>query len=297
MPLDDKIVHALTASKHLQDSSHPTADEYDHLKQEQMDQEEMYENDEMLLEEEAADIPEMELLAMMDAQEDSLLAAQRLFTLAGKSREYLVDRLRAITVETVSQLYETGYAVVDGLVDADLIEMANAAANSLAQMEGAMVAAASDRIEDDPFRDRQARDDVICWLHKNEHPATHPALDAILEILQTIQQDLATAIHFRGQTEYQLSVFKGSGGRFERHRDAFPIDDPQDEDQRRATVIVNLSSEAESREGGIKIFRPLGCEQVLENVPGRVLIFLSGVVDYEVLPVYSTRASLTSWIR
>ncbi|KAI9328793.1 hypothetical protein BDR26DRAFT_808227 [Obelidium mucronatum] len=245
-------------------------------------------------EEVAEDMDEMALLAMMDAQEDSLLVAQRLF----RSGAVVTDEsLRVLERSHIAQLYASGFVAIDGLLDLGTVCQARSIALSLAE-GGEMTPAALVRMEDDPFRDRSARDDVILWLHRNEYPASHPALDVVMSLLEGVQVDLAQAICLNGPVEYQLSVFKGNGGRYDRHRDAFPVDDPEDTDQRRVSVIVYLTDDSQSSQGGgLKVFRPIGSEQTIEAVAGRVVVFLSGVVDNEVLPVYNMHASVSAWMR
>ncbi|KAI8611645.1 hypothetical protein BC830DRAFT_1171710 [Chytriomyces sp. MP71] len=288
--LEDKLVHTLAQKHH--DDHEMTGEDYDDLKHQQEMEEELYEDDEM--EEEAEDVPEMELLAMMDAEEDSLHVVRRLFY---SGADLVSIETKLLGRNALASLREQGFVWLDGLFDGDVIQAAREAALQLAE-SGEMIPAGMVRLEDDPFRDRKARDDVICWLHKDQHPATHPALDAVLDKLQLIQRDIASVIRLKGQAEYQLAVYKGNGGHYERHRDAFPIDDDADEEQRRVTVVVYLTDELETNVGGgLKIFRPLGHEQIVESAAGRVMIFLSGVVDHEVLPVFNMRAAVSAWIR
>lgn len=35
----------------------------------------------------------------------------------------------------------------------------------------------------------------------------------------------------------------------------------------------------------------------MEPIPGRVLVFLSGVVDHEVLPAWKERVAVTAWMK
>ncbi|KAI9330505.1 hypothetical protein DFJ73DRAFT_858752 [Zopfochytrium polystomum] len=116
--------------------------------------------------------------------------------------------------------------------------------------------------------------------------------------MKELQEDLSQFISLAGETELQLAVYKGDGGRYERHRDAFPTDDPNDQEQRRVTAVLYLTDHHAKGSGGdIKLFRPLGSQSVVETRQGRLLLFLSGVVDHEVLPVSADRAAISAWMR
>ncbi|KAJ3282161.1 hypothetical protein HDU79_010148, partial [Rhizoclosmatium sp. JEL0117] len=225
--LNDRIVHTYASATKNEDAE-MTAAEYDDLKLKQNDDFDFdvddYNQDEME-DEVGEDIPEMELLAMMDAEEDSLLIARRLFKL-----EVNPETLAMLKQEHLEALYQHGFVYIDGLVDLGVVAEARRVAGLLSEA-GDMTPAALVRMEDDPFRDRKARDDVIMWLHRGQGAAVNPALDVILEKLEVIQRDIGQAIKLKGGVEIQLAVYKGNGGHYERHRDAFPVDDEEDEEQ------------------------------------------------------------------
>ena len=120
-----------------------------------------------------------------------------------------------------------------------------------------------------------------------------------MRCLENLQSDLSSIIHLKGHTEFQLAVYKGDGARYERHRDAFPIDDANDEEQRRVTAVLYLTDHAgfDGNNGGLKVYRPLGSEKVIDTYSGRLVLFLSGVVDHEVLPTFQSRAAISAWMR
>lgn len=112
-------------------------------------------------------------------------------------------------------------------------------------------------------------------------------------------------IRLRGKTEYQLAYYHPENARYEKHRDAFPTDDPEDTHQRRVTAILYFNPGWMHGDGGeLKIFGRNGSNGVTDaadrTVPpmmGRLVIFLSGVVNHAVLPTKNGRFALTAWMR
>ncbi len=123
-----------------------------------------------------------------------------------------------------------------------------------------------------------------------------PRLGSFVEFFATkLHDDIAEVIRLNNETEYQLAYYPPNG-RYERHRDAFPVDDPEDAEQRRVTAIVYMNPEWKKGDGGeLRLF---GDEVVdIEPVGGRIVVFLSGVVDHEVLAAGSERFAVTAWYR
>lgn len=113
-------------------------------------------------------------------------------------------------------------------------------------------------------------------------------------------------IRLQGRTEYQLAVYNPNmGARYERHRDAFPTDDPEDTHQRRVTAILYLNPGWTPGHGGeLKIYGHSNgngmtdaADRTVDPLLGRMVIFLSGVVDHAVLPANQQRFALTAWMR
>ncbi|RUS13343.1 2OG-Fe(II) oxygenase superfamily-domain-containing protein [Endogone sp. FLAS-F59071] len=154
---------------------------------------------------------------------------------------------------------------------------------------------------DDPFRDGTARDDLTMWLHPGQVPT--PGLSALAHFLSvTLKSDLHYLLHLANETEYQLAYYPPNGARYERHRDAFPTDDPADTQQRRVTSIVYLNPGWINGDGGeLRLFaRPAevdGSDVDIEPVAGRLVVFLSGVVDHAVIGSGKQRFAITAWHR
>ncbi|KAJ3113908.1 hypothetical protein HDU96_002785 [Phlyctochytrium bullatum] len=310
--LENRILHTIAHTHHPLPVSDDDPDAV-------MDEEDFPPDEEII-----EDVPELQLLAEMDAVEDSLTVSRSLFhplpglrTSDGTWRDQRkvptmaevvvpapemaeepfagieLERLPAVAAEA---LWRQGFTFVDGLLDPSVVAQARSRAIQMAD-EGLLMPAGEVRMDDDPFRDRQARDDVIAWLHPTD--PLHPALTEVVGLLSAVQRDLSKVLALQGETEFQLALYRGNGGRYERHRDAFPTDDPTDTDQRRVTVICYLTESA-TGDGSLKLYRPLDNPDGLtvETVPGRVVVFLSGVVDHEVMPVHGVdRAAVTAWMK
>lgn len=128
----------------------------------------------------------------------------------------------------------------------------------------------------------------------------------LLKFIQnSVYHDLSQMVRLKGQTEYQLSYFSANGAHYERHRDSFPTDNPEDTEQRRISVVFHLNPGWNSGDGGeIKIFSetddqglPEGAGRIVKPLLGRVLVFMSGAIDYEVLPTKAPSFSLTAWMK
>ncbi|KAI9322788.1 hypothetical protein BX666DRAFT_1898466 [Dichotomocladium elegans] len=264
-------------------------------------------------EEVVEEIPENELLKYLDEQENPLYIAQRLFYHEINTTESQADsahwNLTCLSARTIEDLYAHGWATVDGLIDLPTLKGARIEAEKL--YENGEYTRASDLANDpdDPFRDGTARDDWITWLDPQQRASGKNGvhLQAVLDFISgPLHDDLAKMIRLNGRTEYQLAVYNpGMGARYERHRDAFPTDDPEDTHQRRITAILYLNPGWTPGHGGeLKIYgrtSPNGvtdaADRTVDPLLGKLVIFLSGVVDHAVLPANTQRVALTAWMR
>jgi len=127
-------------------------------------------------------------------------------------------------------------------------------------------------------------------LHRLTSEEKNSALRSVYEwICGPLQQGVEGIIHIKGNKECQLAVYPGTGSaHYERHRDAFPVDDHQDDEQRRLTTILYLNSDTWDVEDG-------GHLRIHAPILGRCVTFLSGAIDHEVLPCHKDRVALTIW--
>ncbi|KAI7848281.1 hypothetical protein BDC45DRAFT_523656 [Circinella umbellata] len=261
--------------------------------------------------EEVEEIDENDLLKYLDEQENPLYIAQRLFYKEVNSTESQAScptwKLECLPCKVIEDLYGHGWATVDGLIDLKTLKGARAEAESLSK-EGLFTRASDLANSDDPFRDHTARDDWITWLDPTQSDKKNPSnLQTILDFFNgPLHHDISRMIRLRGKTEYQLAQYKPeNGARYERHRDAFPTDDPDDTHQRRVTAIMYLNPGWTQKDGGeLKIYGQSeghgmrdAADRTVPPMLGRLVIFLSGVVDHAVLPANTERFALTAWMR
>lgn len=146
---------------------------------------------------------------------------------------------------------------------------------------------------------------IFCRLDAGNQD-TLPNLKKILQFFSgPLHHDLAQMIRLNGKTEYQLAYYHPKNARYERHRDAFPTDDPEDTHQRRVTAILYLNPGWTAGDGGeLKIFGRAesdgttdAADRTIPPLLGRLVLFLSGAVDHAVLPANKERFALTAWMR
>jgi hypothetical protein len=161
------------------------------------------------------------------------------------------------------------------------------------------------------------------------------ALDRAVAVMGAVHRDVASAIrlkHGASRPELQLAVYRGApptprgttpgqGARYERHRDGFPsAGDEEDEAAaegpmwRRVTSILYLNEQPWplTQGGALRVYRPRSddagvagsVEQHQEGEGGwvdvapeggRLVVFMAGAVEHEVLPAYAPRVALTAW--
>ncbi len=135
---------------------------------------------------------------------------------------------------------------------------------------------------------------------------TPPFINKILEFVSgPLYADISKMIRLQGRTEYQLAYYHPNGAHYERHRDACPTDNAADTYQRRVTVVLYLNPGWVGGDGGeVKIFSRTddhglseGADRIVKPQLGKILIYLSGVVDHEVLPTKNASYALTTWMR
>ncbi|KAI9018650.1 hypothetical protein CLU79DRAFT_759723 [Phycomyces nitens] len=259
--------------------------------------------------EEVEEIDENDLLEYLDQQEHPLTIAQRLFynelNSAESQKHSSSWNLQCLEPKTVEELYSQGWTTVDGLIDLDTLKGARKEAEDMLA-KGAFCHPCNPENDEtfDPYRDENARDDTIVWLNPAKKDETN--ISKILEFFEgPLHHDIAEMIRLNGKTEYQLAHYHPREAHYERHRDAFPVDDPSDTHQRRVTAIVYLNPGWSHGDGGeLKLFGQLekhglreSADRVVQPVLGRIVLFLSGVVDHAVMNATKDRFALTAWLR
>ncbi|KAI8096900.1 uncharacterized protein BX664DRAFT_311799 [Halteromyces radiatus] len=260
--------------------------------------------------EEVEEMTETELLQYLDQQDNPLMVAQRLFyhelnTLNAQKHEH--DwKLKCLTTKAIEDLYAHGWTQMDTLLDLEVVKGLRREADTMLSNGEFTAASEIKSNEEDPYRDTNARDDMIKWVDPENNNINPPYLQKVLDFISgSLHDDLASMIRLHGKTEYQLAYYHPKDAQYEKHRDALPTDNPDDTSQRRVTVILYLNPGFCGGDGGeLKIFgneNAQGCldsaDREIHPLLGRVVIFLSGVVDHAVLPAKKERFALTAWMR
>mmetsp|Transcript_15916 Transcript_15916/g.19742 ORF Transcript_15916/g.19742 Transcript_15916/m.19742 type:complete len:164 (+) Transcript_15916:330-821(+) len=151
-----------------------------------------------------------------------------------------------------------------------------------------------------PGKPHKARGDWLLWLSRNHPYLLSPPLSLLLAKYEAIQHELAsTAIKLQGEQESQMAYYAESGIGYRRHRDTIPDDGSEPSDARRITAITYCNPDWQPTHGGelrLWLSRHDGYEVIeLDPKPGRLLIFLSGLLDHEVRPSFSPRVAVTTW--
>ncbi|TPX33750.1 hypothetical protein SmJEL517_g03472 [Synchytrium microbalum] len=300
--LTDRIEKIATHSNTVSDS----VDDDTEFSDDVLDEDYDYDHDQE--EEEIVEIDEEEMMHMLDEQSPPLLLCRRLF----HTNPAEANELQVLTKDEAQQLYERGFVMLETgrLATNEQVWNGRCAALEL-DGSGGMTDAAHFREGegDDPYRDRTARTDRIAWLHHDKPPGNHPAFSSLLSRMDALRSDISSLLHLSpptnpNATEIQLALYSGQQqGGYTKHRDAFPVDDINDVEQRRVTAILYLNDFALNSEvsgGCLRITTPSldggGGEYVdVAPVGGRVVVFMSGAVDHEVLNSKVTRVALTCW--
>lgn len=129
---------------------------------EHVDEDEGYDEDDTM-EEVIEDITEQEMLQLLEEQEDSLEVARRLFFC--QRPDQVSDQLQILSPDHLESLFQHGVVVIDGLFESSASSCVDDARSVALEMfaNGQLQPASMVKENDDPFRDRTARDDWICW--------------------------------------------------------------------------------------------------------------------------------------
>ena len=230
-------------------------------------------------EDEFEEIDEMELLRILDQEQDPLDVCRSLFT-GIELPEHLKDLLK------------TGLVVMnDVFTTEECISYEKEAMEYLNSSK--MTPASQYRLEDDPLRSRTAREDLICWLSENTSGSLQSLVSKVVEIRNT----LSKYVKLNGENEFQLAYYPPGIKGYETHRDSFPAGD-EDTEQRRLTMIIYINTHNWTpKDGGQLRIHRKGIEQDILPTASRAVIFLSGVVDHQVLPTTKDRFAMTCWMK
>jgi Rps23 Pro-64 3,4-dihydroxylase Tpa1-like proline 4-hydroxylase len=242
-------------------------------------QDEIYDDEEC----EIVEVSENDMIALLDLKSDPLKISQKLFKEESSPLDFF-------TKEQRDTLFKTGFIVLENLVDEKLGRSFYSDAMGLVQTDELKKPHETQLTTLDIYRDTTARSDLIKWLHHGDQLSE--SMQQVMAIFENIQHDLSKFINLRGKSEYQLGYYQKEA-HYERHRDSFPDDGTAFE--RRVTLVGYFNYDWTEGDGGeLKVF--YGQEQMIQPIGGRGILFLSGVVDHQVLTSHTNRIAFTSWM-
>eukprot|EP00656_Telonema_subtile_P031299 TRINITY_DN34266_c0_g1_i2.p1 TRINITY_DN34266_c0_g1~~TRINITY_DN34266_c0_g1_i2.p1 ORF type:complete len:305 (+),score=95.90 TRINITY_DN34266_c0_g1_i2:289-1203(+) len=196
----------------------------------------------------------------------------------------------------LEQLKEQGWALLKGVLEDQVLRELRGQAEELVQGNKLKEAGMSKQASH--WKDSSTRGDMTMWLHEDEHDWAKPLFGAARRVRRELGGMMDMARPARAP-EVQLAYYPPNGSHYVRHRDAFPERMAEAKSTRKMTMIVYTSEAWQPEHGGqLRLFeeRP-GGEQQHEVAPeaGTVLIFLSDLIEHEVLPNFSERFAYTMW--
>ena len=193
-----------------------------------------------------------------------------------------------VAAALVAGIAERGYAVVDGALDAKVVDGLRAHALALeaaGQLSPAGVGRGLARTER-----ADIRGDRIAWLDNAQPAPPEIAAHALFEAVRiSCNRELALGL-FELEAHYALYP---PGSAYARHRDRF-----RDDDARVLSCVLYLNEGWRAENGGaLRVY--LHDARCLDVVPhgGTLVAFLSDRFDHEVLASTRPRLALTGWFR
>lgn len=194
-----------------------------------------------------------------------------------------VGHLIGLTDEDVRALGDGRAVVREGFLGA-LADEVRAATVALRDA-GALTPAGTGR---DGIHGHAVRGDRTAWVDDRVHD---PPWDALWRAFDTLRSEVNAAA-WLGLRRFtvQIAYYPGDGSTYARHLDALA-----GEGSRRLTAIVYLDPGWRPEDGGaLRIYEPDGPRD-LAPLHDRLVLFLSGALDHEVLPVVAERFAVTAW--
>ena len=181
--------------------------------------------------------------------------------------------------------------------------MAAARAEVTASLDRGGLSEAGEALRWDVPTPHRWRDDRITWVEKRQLEG-RPALQAVRARITSLLEELSLTVRMKGHSESQIGVYREAARGYARHRDADPADGTegwpdQGTGDRRMTAILYLNPGWEPCHGGrLRLWKPGGEAEDVAPRGGRLLLFLSGCVEHQVLavgPGSAPRVAFTVW--
>lgn len=136
--------------------------------------------------------------------------------------------------------------------------------------------------------DETIRQDLIAWVDAETEERFEP-ITALFEAVRKAANDYCWMGVKRFDT--QIAMYPGDGAQYDRHRDAF-----FGQSSRVLTAIYYPNVGWEPAHGGqLRVFFASDAVEEIDPIGDRLVVFLSEILDHQVLPVFSARAALTAW--
>jgi hypothetical protein len=221
---------------------------------------------------------------------------------------------RVATPERVRALYTAGFFLVDDFVPAAEVAAVYSRCREFVRLTDALAARklSPEELELELGEERpeflmsrgdppSARGDCLQFLSRDRRPGSAAPFSLVLDRLTVLGEELGAVVRLQGGKESQLAHYPGAGTGYRRHRDAIPDDGSRVTNNRRITAIAYCTPDwrnAEQHGGALRLFCCHLPNQPVCDVaprPGRLLVFLSGVVDHAVMPSVIPRVAITTW--
>jgi len=132
------------------------------------------------------------------------------------------------------------------------------------------------------------RQDLITWVDDNNADAFERVTALFEDVRNAANQYCWMGVK---RFDTQIALYSGDGAHYDRHRDAF-----HGKSSRTLTAIYYPNVDWQPEHGGrLRVFFADDQVEDVDPIADRLVVFLSEVLDHQVLPVFSPRAALTAW--
>lgn len=192
----------------------------------------------------------------------------------------------------ISGLVEGQFCIVEDFFDLDEIRTMRNVLLKKYEEENFKKAAIGNRINE--TIEKYVRGDFILWINESDAGEVEKIFfGKINSLIQYLNKTCFLGIF---QKEFHYAVYP-EGTFYKRHLDTFLNDD-----RRKLSLVCYLNDEDWKPENGgeLVIYKEENGVEVAKSIfpfPGRMVIFESQLLEHEVMPVKTTRLSITGWLK
>lgn len=192
----------------------------------------------------------------------------------------------------ISDLLEDQYCIVEDFFDLEEVRAMRNVLLKKYEEDNFKKAAIGNRINE--TIEKSVRGDFILWIDESDAgEAEKIFFGKINSFIQYLNKTCFLGIL---QKEFHYAVYP-EGTFYKRHLDTF-----QNDDRRKLSLVCYLNDEDWKPENGgeLVIYKEENGVEVAKKIfpfPGRVVIFESQLLEHEVMPVKTTRLSITGWLK